>query len=73
MGNSNELRTMVNNEDRNACHLIIKGNRFQHIFNGILVGEVLDEDIVIRKMSRLLSVRVHVDPPMKVEYRNFRI
>lgn len=73
LGNSDELRTLINSEDWNECHLIIKGNRLQHFINGKLMSEVLDDDKVNRKMSGLLGVQVHVGPPMKVEYRNIRI
>ncbi len=73
LGNSDELKTLINSEDWNECHLIIKGNRLQHFINGKLMSEVLDEDKVNRKMSGLLGVQVHVGPPMKVEYRNIRI
>jgi hypothetical protein len=66
MVNSNELSTLINTEDRYECHLINKGDRLQHFINGKLMSEVLDEDIVIRKISGLLSVQVHVGPPMNL-------
>jgi hypothetical protein len=33
----------------------------------------IDDDPPNRKLEGLLGVQVHVGPPMKVEYRNFRI
>lgn len=73
LGTSDELKAGIKSEDWNECHLIIKGNRLQHFINGTLMSEVIDEDMVNRKMSGLLGVQVHVGPPMKVEYRNIRI
>ena len=53
--------------------MVVKGNRLQHYINGVLMSEVIDNDTINRKMSGLIGVQVHVGPPMKVEYRNFRI
>jgi hypothetical protein len=44
-----------------------------HIINGQLMTAVIDDDAAGRKMSGLLGVQVHVGPPMKVEYRNWRV
>lgn len=73
LGTSDELKAEIKTEDWNECHLIIKGNRLQHFINGKLMSEVIDDDMVNRKMSGLLGVQVHVGPPMKVEYRNIRM
>ena len=34
---------------------------------------VIDDDPPRRKFEGLLGVQVHVGPPMKIEYRNFRL
>jgi hypothetical protein len=34
------------------------------------MSEVIDDDRVNRKFGGLMGVRVHVGPPMKVEYRH---
>jgi hypothetical protein len=34
---------------------------------------VVDDDAAHRTFDGLLGVQVHVGPPMKVEYRNFRL
>ena len=59
--------------DWNECHLIVKGNRLQHFINGVLMSDVTDNDTLNRKFTGLLGVQVHVGPPMKIEYRHFRI
>lgn len=61
------------NEGWNDYHIIAKGNRLKHYVNGELMSDVTDEDTINRRFEGLLGVQVHVGPPMKVEYRNFRI
>lgn len=72
LGNSNSLKGYIH-EDWNECHLIVKGNHMQHYINGVLMSEVTDNDTVNGRFSGLLGVQVHVGPPMKVAYRNFRL
>jgi hypothetical protein len=59
--------------DWNSYHLIIRGNVLTHILNGHLMCVVIDDDPEGRKMEGLIGVQVHVGPPMKVEYKNFRL
>ena len=73
LGSMESLKSHVKNEDWNEYHLIVKGNQLQHYVNGVLMSEVIDEDTANRKMEGLLGVQVHVGPPMKIEYRNFRL
>ena len=73
LGNLDSLKSFIKNGDWNEYHLIVKGNRLLHYINGVLMSDVTDNDIVNRKLSGHLGVQVHVGPPMKIEYRNFRI
>jgi len=73
LGTRESLQAHIKSGDWNAYHLIIQGNRMQHIVNGVLMSEVIDEDPVNRRMDGLLGVQVHVGPPMTVEYRNIKI
>ncbi|MGP8246715.1 MAG: DUF1080 domain-containing protein [Bryobacteraceae bacterium] len=59
--------------DWNSYHLIVRGNVLIHILNGHLMSAVIDDDEAHRAFSGLVGVQVHVGPPMKVEYRNFRL
>ncbi|MEO6187705.1 MAG: DUF1080 domain-containing protein [Ginsengibacter sp.] len=72
LGNVDSLKQDIN-EGWNEVHIIAKGNRLQHFINGLLMSDVTDDDTVNRRLSGLLGVQVHVGPPMKVEYRNFRL
>ena len=70
VGNSDSLKTFIKSEDWNTFHIIAKGNHLQHYINGILMSDVIDEDMVNGRAKGLLGVQVHVGPPMKVQYRN---
>jgi hypothetical protein len=43
------------------------------MLNGHLMSVVIDDDAPGRMMKGEIGVQVHVGPPMKVEYRNFRL
>lgn len=59
--------------DWNAVHLIIRGNMLVHAINGHVMSMVIDDDPEGRTTAGLIGVQVHVGPPMKVEYRDFRL
>jgi 3-keto-disaccharide hydrolase len=73
LGDAKELQAWVKKEDWNQCHLIIRGNVLIHILNGHVMSGVIDDDVKERRFDGLLGVQVHVGPPMKIEYRNFRL
>jgi hypothetical protein len=73
LGSADSLKGAIRNEDWNEYHLVVRGNRLLHYINGVLMSDVTDNDTVNRKFSGRLGVQVHVGPPMKIEYRNFRI
>jgi hypothetical protein len=72
LGDAKELAAFINS-DWNSYHLIIRGNTLIHILNGHLMSVVIDDDVANRALEGLIGVQVHVGPPMKVEYRNFRL
>lgn len=73
LGDRDSLGALINTEDWNKIHLIVKDNRMQHYINGVLMSEVIDNDTINRKLFGKLGLQVHVGPPMKVEYRNLRL
>jgi hypothetical protein len=72
IGDSKDLAQKIS-ADWNSYHLVIRGNELIHILNGQLMCVVIDDDSPNRKSSGLIGVQVHVGPPMKIEYRNFRL
>ena len=73
LGKLEELEAFIKKEDWNEYHLIVRGNILIHILNGHVMSVVIDDDTENRRFDGLLGVQVHVGPPMKIEYRNFRI
>jgi hypothetical protein len=73
LGDIDSLKARIKNNDWNEVHLIVKDNRLLHYINGTLMSDVTDNDTANRTFSGLLGVQVHVGPPMKIEYRNFRL
>ena len=72
LGDPKDLAAFIT-ADFNAAHIIARGNIVMHYLNGHLMSMVIDDDPVGRALEGLIGVQVHVGPPMKVEYRNFRL
>jgi hypothetical protein len=72
VGDAKELASLITT-DFNAVHIIARGNIVMHYLNGHLMSMVIDDDPVGRMLEGRIGVQVHVGPPMKVEYRNFRL
>jgi Domain of Unknown Function (DUF1080) len=72
MGDNKELAGLITS-DWNSIHLIIRGNILTHIINRHLMSITIDDDAAGRMMEGLIGVQVHVGPPMKVEYKNWRL
>lgn len=73
LGDTQALKAFINDGGWNEYHLIIRGNILTHILNGHVMAVVIDDDAKNRRFDGLIGVQVHVGPPMKVEFRNFRI
>ena len=72
LGDTTALAEFIT-KDWNSIHLIIRGNTLIHMLNGHLMCVVIDDDAAGRALKGEIGVQVHVGPPMKVEYRNFRL
>lgn len=73
LGSPDSLAAVIRDDDWNEYHIIAQGNHLRHYVNGVLMADVLDNDVRHRRLRGLLGVQVHTGPPMKVEYRNFRL
>jgi len=74
LGEPDALKAFVKTgEEWNTYHLIVRGNLLVHNLNGHVMSIVLDDDAAKRRFDGLIGVQVHVGPPMKVEYRSFRL
>jgi len=72
LGDTKELEGFIT-ADWNAIHLIARGNVLVHVLNGHVMSVTIDDDEPNRTADGLIGVQVHVGPPMKVEYRNWRL
>jgi len=72
LGGNKELSALITS-DWNAIHLIIRGNILMHMINGHVMSVTIDDDSAGRMMEGLIGVQVHVGPPMKVEYKGWRL
>lgn len=72
LGDTKELEGFITS-DWNAIHLIVRGNMLSHLLNGHVMSVTVDDDAPNRAADGLIGVQVHVGPPMKVEYRNWRL
>ena len=72
-GDSEALKAFIKNFGWNEYHLVIRGNTLTHILNGHVMSIVIDDDPKNRRFDGLIGVQVHVGPPMKIEFRNFRL
>jgi hypothetical protein len=73
LGDTQALAGFIKEDDWNEFHLIVRGTQMTHILNGHVLSVVFDDDAQRRTMEGLIGVQVHVGPPMKVEYRSFRL
>ena len=71
LGDNAEMAKFVK-DDWNAIHLMIRGNVLIHSINGQVMSVTIDDDPK-RQSKGLIGVQVHVGPPMRIEYRNWRI
>ena len=71
LGDSKILESKIQ-PDWNSVHLIIVGKVLIHNINGQTMSMVIDDDPA-RQLLGLIGVQVHVGPPMRVEYKNWRI
>ena len=72
LGTTNDLLSVIKT-NWNEYHLIARGSVMTHMLNGRTLSVVIDDDTKNRTLNGMLGVQVHVGPPMKIEYRNFRL
>jgi hypothetical protein len=72
-GDKEELMKKVHSEDWNEYTIIAKGNRLQHIINGVLMSEVIDNQTEKAAKSGIIAFQVHQGPPMTVQFKDVRL
>jgi len=73
IGNKDELATKIKKEDWNDYTIIAKGNHLQHIINGTLMSETIDNQKDKAATSGIVALQVHTGPAMTVQFKDLRI
>ncbi|MGB7329722.1 MAG: sulfatase-like hydrolase/transferase [Rubripirellula sp.] len=53
--------------------VLVQGNHHQHWIDGHPTADLVDLDVGGRSLEGVLAVQVHVGPPMKIQYKDFKI
>lgn len=67
-----EIET-VNLANWNRYRIVAKGNLLQHFVNGKLAAETTDNHPEKRATSGVIALQLHSGPPMKAEFKNFKL
>jgi len=70
VGDGEELKRWIKVDDWNQYHIIARDNILIQILNGHAMALVIDDDTVNRAMEGLIGLQMHIEPSMRVEYRN---
>jgi hypothetical protein len=73
VGDSAAIQASIKSEDWNSYKIVAKGNHVQHFINGLQTIDVTDEDVANAPKEGLLALQIHQGPPMKVQFRNFKL
>jgi hypothetical protein len=74
VGDSDQLKGFIKNEDWNDIHIIARGNTLIQLINGHVMSMLVDDDTSKRKMNGLIGIQLHLTKTgMKIEVRNIRI
>lgn len=73
IGDKNELATKIKKEDWNDYTIIAKGNHLQHIINGTLMSETIDNQKDKAATTGVIALQVHTGPAMTVQFKDLRI
>jgi len=57
----------------NTYEVIAKGNRLQHVINGVTTVEVVDDQKDAADAEGILAFQLHTGPPMKVQYKDVKL
>ncbi len=53
--------------------VLVRANHHQHWIDGHLTADLIDLDEKGRALEGVLAVQVHVGPPMKIQYKDFKL
>lgn len=68
-----ELQSHVKTDGWNAYEVVASGNTITLRINGHLMCEVEDRDATYARKEGHIALQMHPGPPMKIQFKNFRI
>ena len=75
VGDTEELRKFIKDNDWNEIHIIARGNTLIQLMNGHVTSIVIDDDSAHHKMEGEIGIQLHRLPhaAMKIETRRIRL
>jgi len=74
LGDPDQLKTLIKNDDWNEIHIVARGNTLVQSINGHVMSMLVDDDTEKRKLEGLIGLQLHLTSTgMKIEARNIRI
>ncbi|MFN8007481.1 MAG: DUF1080 domain-containing protein [Terriglobia bacterium] len=73
VGDSEQLQSIIKNEDWNDYVVIALGNHLIHKINGHVTVDVTDDQVEKRASSGILALQIHAGPPMLVQFKNIQL
>jgi hypothetical protein len=73
IGDKEELKSKIKNEDWNDYTIIAKGNHLQHFINGTLMSEMIDNQKDKAATSGVIALQAHQGPAMTIQFKDLRI
>lgn len=73
VGDSDAIQATIKSEDWNDYKIVAKGNHVQHFINGLQTVDVTDEDAANAPKEGVLGLQIHQGPPMKVQFKDFKL
>ncbi len=73
IGEAVALQAAIKPDDWNEYRIVARGPKLQHLINGQLMSETVDEQADKRSMEGVLALQLHAGPPMKAEFKDIRL
>ena len=67
------LENAIRDRQWNDYTIVARGPVLQHIINGQLMSETVDQQTDAREASGVLALQVHAGPPMEIQFRNLEL
>lgn len=72
-GDAAEIGKVIKSGEWNRYRIVAKGKSLQHYINDSLTCEVIDENDDKRANEGVIALQIHVGPPMKIQFKDFKL